>query len=157
MPEGIVVSVDPAEGTSVKVEKGGRGKATLHVSAGANTVKMPGVVGQLRDDAERFLTAQGFTTITFVEEPADDPNVQQNEVTKQDPPEGADVAKDKKITLTVSSGKPKVAIPDVSGKSVAEAASILGQAGLNGSKTTQEGSDTVPKDQVIRTDPAAGT
>jgi serine/threonine-protein kinase len=57
----------------------------------------------------------------------------------------------------VSSGKPKVAIPDVSNKSVAEAASILGQQGLNGSKTQSEASDTVPKDQVIRTDPPAGT
>jgi serine/threonine-protein kinase len=57
----------------------------------------------------------------------------------------------------VSSGKPTVAVPDVHGKSVAEAASILGQAGLNGSKTQSEPSDSVPKDQVIRTDPAAGT
>jgi serine/threonine-protein kinase len=118
---------------------------------------MPAVVGQLRDDAERFLKGQGFTNIAFVDAPSDDPKVQQNEVTKQDPPEGADVAKTATITLTVSSGKPKVAVPDVHGKSVAEAASILGQAGLNGSKTQAEASDTVPKDQVIRTDPAAGT
>jgi serine/threonine-protein kinase len=48
-------------------------------------------------------------------------------------------------------------VPDVAGKSVAEAASILGQQGLDGSKTTSEASETVPKDQVIRTDPAAGT
>src|SRR5213078_2278915 len=43
--EGIVVSVDPSEGTTVKVDKGQRGNATIHVSSGANTVKMPGVVG----------------------------------------------------------------------------------------------------------------
>jgi serine/threonine-protein kinase len=40
---------------------------------------------------------------------------------------------------------------------VAEAASILGQQGLDGSKTTAEASETVPKDQVIRTDPPSGT
>jgi serine/threonine-protein kinase len=92
-----------------------------------------------------------------VEEPADDPKVQKGEVTKQDPAEGQDVSKTASITLTVSNGRPKVAVPEVSGKSVAEAASILGQEGLDGSKTQSEASDTVPKDQVIRTDPPAGT
>jgi len=157
VPEGVVVSVDPAEGTTVKVDKGSKGKATIHVSSGANTVKMPKVVGQLQDDAINFLKSQGFTSITVQEEPSDDPTVQQGEVTKQDPADGQDVAKTVPIILTVSNGKPKVAVPDVTGKSVAEAASILGQQGLDGSKTQPEASDTVPKDQVIRTDPAAGT
>ncbi len=67
------------------------------------------------------------------------------------------MAKTASITLTVSNGKPKVSVPEVAGKSVAEAASILGQAGLDGSKTTSEASETVPKDQVIRTDPPSGT
>jgi serine/threonine-protein kinase len=154
---GTVVSVDPVEGTTVKVARGKRGTATIHVSSGANTVKMPTVVGQLQDEAINFLKSQGFTAITVQEAPTDDPKVQKGEVTKQDPPAGADVAKTVPIVLTVSSGKPKVAVPDVAGKSVAEAASILGQQGLDGSKTTAEASDTVPKDQVIRTDPPAGT
>jgi serine/threonine-protein kinase len=157
VPEGIVVRVDPAEGTTVKVDQGKRGTATIHVSSGANTVKMPSVVGQLQDEATSFLRSQGFTAITVQEAPSDDPTVQKGEVTKQDPPEGADVAKTVPIVLTVSSGKPKVPVPDVAGKSVAEAASILGQQGLDGSKTTTEASDTVPKDQVIRTDPPSGT
>jgi serine/threonine-protein kinase len=157
VPEGIVVSVDPAEGTTVKVDKGARGKATLHVSAGADTVKMPKVVGQLKDEAEKFLKDQGFTSITFDEGTSDDPNVQVNEVISQDPGEGQDVKKDAVIKLTISTGKPKVAVPDVAGKSVAEAASVLGQAGLDGSKTVTEASETVPKDEVIRTDPPAGT
>jgi serine/threonine-protein kinase len=156
--EGIVVSVDPPEGTTVKVDKGAKGKATLHVSSGANTVKMPKVVGQLQDEAVNFLRSEGFTNIQPAqEEPSDDPKVQKGEVIRQDPPEGADVAKTVPVKLTVSSGPPKVAVPDVSNKSVAEAASILGQAGLNGSKTQAEASETVPKDQVIRTDPGAGT
>jgi eukaryotic-like serine/threonine-protein kinase len=157
VPEGIVVSVDPSEGTTVKVDKGKRGAATIHVSSGANTVKMPSVIGQQQADAQNALAQQGFTNIVIDPQPSDDPNVAQGEVFKQDPPADTDVAKTAKITLTVSSGKTKVAVPDVSGKSVAEAASIIGQAGLNGSKTQTEASDTVPKDQVIRTDPQAGT
>jgi serine/threonine-protein kinase len=157
VPEGIVVSVDPSEGTTVKVDKGKRGTATLHVSAGANTVKMPKVVGMLKDEAEKFLKDQGFTSISFEDGTSDDPAVQVNEVIKQDPGENQDVKKDAVIKLTISTGKPKVAVPDVHGKSVAEAASVLGQAGLDGSKTVAEASDSVPKDQVIRTDPPAGT
>ena len=118
---------------------------------------MPSVVGQLQDDAINFLRSQGFSAITAQEAPSDDPTVQQGEVTKQDPPEGQDVAKTVPVKLTVSSGLPKVAVPEVSGKSVAEAASTLGSQGLDGSKTQSEASDTVPKDQVIRTDPPAGT
>jgi serine/threonine-protein kinase len=118
---------------------------------------MPNVVGQLKDDAEKFLKDQGFTAISFEDGTSDDPNVQVNEVIKQDPGANQDVKKDAVIKLTISTGRPKVAVPDVAGKSVAEAASILGQQGLDGSKTTSEGSATVPKDQVIRTDPSAGT
>jgi beta-lactam-binding protein with PASTA domain/predicted Ser/Thr protein kinase len=155
--KGLVVSVDPAEGTTVKVDKGKRGAATIHVSSGADTVKMPSVVGQQKDDAVNFLKSQGFTNVTTQDAPSDDPNVAAGEVTKQDPAENQDVAKDVQITLTISSGKTKVPVPNVAGKSVAEAASTLGSAGLDGSKTVSEASDTVPKDQVIRTDPPAGT
>jgi serine/threonine-protein kinase len=155
--EGLVISVDPPEGTTQKVEKGTKGKATIHVSTGGATVKMPSVLGQQEQAAIDFLKSQGFTAITTVDAPADDPNVAQGEVFKQDPAEGTDVKKDASITLTVSNGKPKVAVPDVSGRSVAEASNVLGQQGFTVSKTQSEASDTVPKDQVIRTDPPAGT
>jgi serine/threonine-protein kinase len=153
---GVVISVDPAEGTTVKSGKNEQPEATIKVSDGATTVKMPSVVGQQRDDAEKFLRDQGFTSINFTETTSDDPKVQENEVVEQNPAEGTDVAKTAVITLTVSTGKPKVAIQDVSGKSAAEAANILGQQGLV-TKTSTESSDSVPKDKVIRTDPAAGT
>jgi serine/threonine-protein kinase len=155
--EGIVISVDPPEGTSHSVAKGSKDTATIQVSTGGATVKMPGVVGQQEQDAINFLKSQGFNAINTVDAPSDDPNVAQGEVTKQDPLEGTDVKKDAVITLTVSNGKPKVAVPDVSLKSVAEASNTLGQQGLTVSKTQTEASDTVPKDQVIRTDPPAGT
>lgn len=153
---GIVISVDPAEGTTVKSGKDEKPSATIKVSDGATTVKMPGVKGMQRDEAEKFLRDQGFTSINFTETTSDDPKVQENEVVDQNPAEGADVPKTAVITLTISTGKPKVAIQDVSGKSAAEAANILGQQGLT-TKTSTESSDSVPKDKVIRTDPGAGT
>jgi len=153
---GNVVSVDPPEGTSVDVQKGNKGAATLVVSGGANTVKVPGVVGSKVDQAINTLKSAGFTNIVSVDAPSDDPNVQAGEVTKQNPGEGSDAAKGQQITLTVSSGKTKVAVPNVSGKSPAEAGGTLGNAGLTVSKTQNEASDTVPSGEVTRTDPAAG-
>jgi serine/threonine-protein kinase len=153
---GFVISVDPAEGTSVKATKQDPPTATLKVSEGADAVPMPRVVGMLKDEADKFLRDQGFTKITYEETTSDDPNVQVNEVLQQNPTEGTQIKKSDEVKLTVSTGKPKVKIADVTGKSATEAANILGQQGLS-VKTTPEASDTVPKDQVIRTDPAADT
>src|SRR4051812_3299564 len=153
---GIVISVDPAEGTTVKSGKDQKPEATIKVSDGATTVKMPKVIGMQRDEAEKFLRDQGFTSINFTETTSDDPDVEQNEVVDQNPAENTDVAKTTVITLSISTGKPKVAITDVAGKSAADAANILGQQGL-ATKTSTESSDTVAKDKVIRTDPPAGT
>jgi serine/threonine-protein kinase len=156
--EGIVVSVDPTEGTTLKVDQGKRGTATIHVSSGANTVKMPSVVGQLQDEASNFLRSQGFSAITVQEAPSEDSKVQVGEVTKQDPLEGADVAKDVPIVLTVSSGKPKVKVPGVGGKTVDQARGALRDAGLIDAAGVKETpSDDVAKGSIIGTDPAEGT
>jgi len=154
--EGLVVSVDPSEGSSVDVTKGDKGNAKLLVSAGASTVKMPNVVGSQLDQATNTLKGAGFVNISSQQAPTDDPNVQVGEVTKQNPGAGADVPKNQAITLTVSSGLTKVSVPDVTGKSPAEAGGTLGNAGLSVSQTQNEESDTVPSGQVTRTDPAAG-
>jgi len=157
VPAGNVISVDPAEGTKIDVDKGKRGAATLLVSAGANTIKIADVVGSPVADAINQLKQQGFTNITTDEQPNDDPKFAKGDVTAQNPTANSDVAKDQQIVLTVKSGPSQVPIPDVSGKSAAEAGNILGNAGLTVSKTQNEASDTVPSGQVTRTDPPAGT
>lgn len=158
VPEGFVVSVDPSEGTTVQVDKGARGEAKLHVSAGANTVPMPKVVGQLKDDAVKFLTDQGFTKITFEDGTSEDKNVEVGEVIQQDPGEGQDVRKDAEIKLTISTGKPKVKVPDLANKTVDQARSALRDAGLVDAPGTKETpSDDVAEGTVVGSDPAANT
>jgi serine/threonine-protein kinase len=154
---GVVISVTPSEGSKVDVQKGQRGQATLTVSGGANTIKVPGVVGSQVDQAENVLRGSGFTNITTQDAPSDDPSVQPGEVTKQNPAEGSDAPKTQLITLTVSSGPSKVNVPDVTGQSAAEAGGALGNAGLTVSRTQNESSDTIPSGEVTRTDPPAGT
>jgi serine/threonine-protein kinase len=87
---------------------------------------------------------------------APDDTAPAGEVTAQDPQAGETAKKGDKITLTVSSGKGKATVPDVSGKDDTDAAAELGQAGFKVAKK-QEPSATVDSGKVIRTEPAAGT
>jgi serine/threonine-protein kinase len=159
--KGKVISVDPAQGSKVDVEKGKTQIVTLTVSQGADTVKMPNVVGAPScEDAQNTLAGDpyGFARdkITCTDAPNDDTNVAVGQVTAQEPKADSDVAKDSPITLTVSSGPPKVPVPSVAGQDAAAAANVLGQAGFK-SATKDEASDTVAAGKVIRTDPAEGT
>ena len=58
--------------------------------------------------------------------------------------------------LLVSDGPAPVPVPDVSGKTFDEASQLLTGAGFTVARA-DDFSDTVPKDQVIGTDPAAAT
>ncbi|MGH9042257.1 MAG: Stk1 family PASTA domain-containing Ser/Thr kinase [Acidimicrobiia bacterium] len=83
-------------------------------------------------------------------------NVPENEVFKQEPPEGSTLEAGDEVKLTVSEGRGKFPVPDVAGKSVADAESVLQDAGFD-VDVRQEVSETVEKGKVIRTDPAANT
>ncbi|HKN50061.1 MAG TPA: PASTA domain-containing protein, partial [Actinomycetota bacterium] len=76
-------------------------------------------------------------------------------VLDQDPKGNAEAAKDTPVTLIVSSGRDKVAVPDVRGRDLADAANLLGQSGFP-STTRNQASDTVAAGKVITTDPPAG-
>lgn len=153
---GIVIDSSPAQGSKVTVDKGVKPLVTLVVSSGANTTPMPQVTGMQRADAVNLLKNQGFTNIRVEDAPTEDSNVAVGEIFKQDPRPGVDVAKNAPIVLTASSGLPTVQVPAVAGKSAADAANILGQAGFK-TTTLDEASDTVPAGQVIRTNPPEGS
>src|SRR5690606_12711015 len=89
-------------------------------------------------------------------QPEENDEVPIGEVMRQSPGGGEEAPRDSQVTIVVSSGKGQEAVPDVSGRSVAEASNILGQAGF---KVTQseEASASVPSGRVIRTEPGTGT
>jgi serine/threonine-protein kinase len=74
-------------------------------------------------------------------------------VFKQDPSAGSHVDKGSTVTIWVSTGPPKVSVPDVKGDSWPQAQTILANAGLQPKKFIVPGNT---KDQVTATDPAAG-
>ena len=72
------------------------------------------------------------------------------------PSEGTTVRKGSTVTLVVSRGKEKVAVPDVVGKTREEAQRALREADLESAVTEREDQDAEPG-TVLEQDPAAGT
>ncbi|TAM88190.1 MAG: Stk1 family PASTA domain-containing Ser/Thr kinase [Jatrophihabitans sp.] len=80
-----------------------------------------------------------------------------DEIISTTPGIGSRVERGKTVDLTVSLGKHRIAIPDVSAQSGQAAVAALRGRGLTGATVKERSDDTVPKGQVIGTDPAAGT
>ncbi|MFI0445024.1 Stk1 family PASTA domain-containing Ser/Thr kinase [Actinomadura sp. 6N118] len=82
--------------------------------------------------------------------------VKKGQVVKSDPPAGARVSSGSLVTLTPSRGRTPKEVPDVEGKSLNEARDILQDKGFTPGDVLKESSTSVEKDDVVRTDPAAG-
>jgi serine/threonine-protein kinase len=78
-------------------------------------------------------------------------------VIKTDPAQGAEVDKGATVTLTVSTGPSVVKVPDVAGFTQSRAREEILAAGLTVGDVTFEDSPDVSKDDVIGTDPKAGS
>jgi serine/threonine-protein kinase len=85
--------------------------------------------------------------------------VPRGQVADQDPGGGAKIGKGSTVTLTVSTGKPRVLVPDVRGRSVTDAVTALAQLGLNPKITrvyssaqvdTVTGQNPAPGDHVLK-------
>ncbi|MEQ1788484.1 MAG: PASTA domain-containing protein, partial [Acidimicrobiales bacterium] len=125
----------------------------LKVSAGAEAIPVPDVIGSQVDQARLLLTAQGFTVRT---EDQPDEDIPLGEVIDQDPGPNDDAPRGSEVVLFVSSGPAPREVPDVVGRTIAEASNLLGQAGFAVNQTSESSND-VPTGAVIRTDPGAGS
>jgi serine/threonine-protein kinase len=122
----------------------------LIVSAGPEPRTIPaGLVGTTADAATDELRALGLE-VTRVSESSEEAPVGQ--VLGVRPSSGTQVARGSTVELVVSSGPPVVPVPDVSGKTAAEAAQILQAQGF-----TVSGTQGSPANRVTGTNPAAGT
>jgi serine/threonine-protein kinase len=147
-PKGVVFDQDPDENS--RADKGSA--VTLHVSIGPVIREVPNVVGQDVSDARAALEEAKFE-VTVVSKQDSAPA---NRVLSQDPKPGTKANEGSTVTLTVSSGKPKVAVPSVVGMDENDAIAAISRAGLVARRTT-EASDSVAEGSVIRSSPAAGT
>ena len=90
----------------------------------------------------------------MAEQESDEP---EGDVISQNPAGGTEVSKGETVTITVSTGKPQVDIPDVIGLSERTASSRLKSAGLE--PVTQERTVTDPTQDgvVVEQRPGSGT
>lgn len=118
------------------------------------SVKVPDVQGLALEEAKEQLEADGFIVRETTE--ASD-TVETNHIITQSPPPDASVARGTTVTLTVSTGKGELTVPDIQGLTVEQAKSKLEEVGFKAGSITSEDSATVPQGNVIRSDPKQGT
>ncbi|WP_329434569.1 Stk1 family PASTA domain-containing Ser/Thr kinase [Streptomyces sp. NBC_01280] len=113
----------------------------------------PKFVGKTVPDARLAADNTHLKLDATKKEPCD--KFPKGQICSQSPAAGTDVKKGDTITVTVSTGAPKVAVPDVRGLDFTEAESQLNDKGFEVVKETKESSQT--PDVVISQDPSGGT
>ena len=123
---------------------------------GGNTgnIPVPNVIGKTLDEATQEIEAAGLE-VGNVSERSDD-KVEEGQVASQDPVAGTKRAEGDRVNLVISSGTSQSSVPDVTNKTADEARKILTDAGFQVQAGAAKYSDTVEKDRVVQTDPAAG-
>lgn len=124
IPEGQIISVEPAEGALVRPDT----EVTVTVSQGREPIEVPDVVDQPQDQAEQSLTAAGFEVVISPTEVFDD-DVEEGSVAAQSPADGTGFRGDT-ITLTISQGPELIEVPDVVSDQFSDAEQILVEAGF---------------------------
>lgn len=118
IPENIVMGQEPEAGK--KVTKGT--VVNLLISKGQEIVQVPDVIGKTEQEATNILTQTGLQ-MSKSEEYSNE--VEMGRVIRQSPQPGTEVERETRVNLVISLGAERVAMPDVRGKSEAEAKSIL--------------------------------
>lgn len=109
-------------------------------------VKVPDITGMTTEDAENALTKALLVPVPGA--PMNSDSVEAGKVCYQSVKAGSEAKAFDKVTYSISIGKEKVAVPDVSGMAIADARDALSKAGL-GCDTTSSYSNTIAKDVVI--------
>lgn len=121
------------------------------VNRGPATSKVPAnLVGMTAAEAEKALVAAGFTVKKVDDTPADEPiDATAGDVTKVNPAEGADLPKGSEVTITVAKGMSIV--PNLRGKTEAEAKALARQRGFT--ITVERAESTQTQGLVFRQTP----
>lgn len=150
--EGTVIKTYPSSGTKVKVNS----EVRVSISGGQDSLSVPNVVGVDLESAKDIITNSGLKVGSVSYKYSD--SVQSGSVISQDPQSDSNATSDTKVNLVVSKGAEvkKVTVPDVTGKSVDEAASILSGSGFNVSKSAIATSDK-SQDGIVASQSISGS
>jgi serine/threonine-protein kinase len=99
------------------------------VSGGTGGSNIPNIEGQVSSAAEQLLKSSPYNfVVTITAEPS--ATVEKGRAVRTDPAIGTPLPAGSPIVLIVSSGSPTVVVPDVTGKTEAEAQTAINAAGL---------------------------
>lgn len=119
-----------------------------------NSVIVPEVENRPRNEVVKELEDLGL--LVTVNEEAN-PDIERNNAIRINPAPGSELQKNASVTLTVSSGKEIIDVPDITGMNLDQAAQILEEAGLELNSDISERNDEAPAGEVIQQNPAGGT
>jgi serine/threonine-protein kinase len=146
-PAGLIVSQSPKSGFFL----GRGGTVKLVVSKGPKPVKLPPVLMRAWSEAVPMLQQAQYAVKV---ERRYDETAPKNAVIATEP--AGKAPPDTEVTIIVSDGPAPVTVPNVSRMTYAAAAAKVQGAKL-APRRVDAFSDTVPKDQVIRTEPPGGS
>jgi len=124
----------------------------LWVAVAPTTAAVPDVVGMAQEDADAALTNAGFD-VKVVDQASS--TVSKGDVIEQDPTAGVTAQIGSTVTIRVSTGPATTTVPNVVGKTQAQAVNSLTAAGFLAQVTLQTGGGTVG--DVVDQSPASGT
>lgn len=143
---GKVESTDPVAGTTVNA--GTQVTVVLYKGKNEVNIKMPDLSNKTESDAKKELEDLGFDINNVgVEYTYDNEIKEGNVITQNGPKVGKETPSTAKINLVVSLGKP--IIPDIVGKTKAEAEELLAKYSLKLGKVTEKNDDKVEAGKII--------
>ncbi|MFI2563703.1 Stk1 family PASTA domain-containing Ser/Thr kinase [Paenarthrobacter sp. NPDC018779] len=147
---GLTVGTQPESGAQVRKFQ----PITLFVSKGAQLFALPGLTGGTLDDAKNALnTAQmalGNVTQAF------DDKAPAGVVLSQDPAKGTEVRHGTPVALVVSKGPQPIPVPDVRGKTKADAIKAIQDAGLTAVIAPETVNDKTAAGNIASQSPSNG-
>jgi len=149
-PEGIVLEQDPPAGS---VQKKGA-QVTLTVSAGQATATVPDVSGSTQQQAQIAIENAGFTFGSVSQQMSDQPR---GAVISSNPGAGTTLDLPATVSITISQGPSTIQIPDLTGRTLADARSTLEQLGLHLGATSRDTSSFMPENTVLSQAPSPGS
>lgn len=123
-------------------------------AAPSGAVPVPNFVGQSLDDARTTAESLGLSLDAT---PQETPGKPVGTIVSQDPPVGTQVDRGSTVKVAVATGSTTVAVPDIRGKTEADALAALFAAGLANGTPSRQYDATVPEGQVVSQGVAPGT
>ncbi len=119
-----------------------------------NRIEVPPVEGKSFEAAKRILEKKGLKIKIVGKEYSE--IIEAGHIISQDPEPGRKLKKGEIVRVVLSKGKELIEVPDLAGKTEAEAGSLLGEKKLKVGEIERVFSDTVPEGIVISQEPKSG-